>query len=222
MLLHPKKLKQMIDGFIHECLEYEEEQRVSYEPVYNGEGDMPHIRDEHLTQIDDFTEDAQEQLKKGDYSKVGRVVDHILETNNYELPNDTVDYIEMCRETLKAQIKVLAIEKRRNEGDYSDDNFLPPQQEVPAGASAVQAPTVTTQPKPSGPLIKDLIQEWKTEHIQAGLWKPRTIKAYNGHFRVMLQILGEDTDVGRIDHPTVKALKDTLLQLPAGGKIQKV
>lgn len=108
------------------CLDYEEEQRTAYVPVYDCMSDTPDLPDEHLTVVDDFTEEAQQQLKKGDYSEVERVVDHILEVNNCQIPKDSLDYKKMCRETLKAQIKLLAIEKRRNEGDYSDDDRLPP------------------------------------------------------------------------------------------------
>jgi len=130
MELSQHQIQQMIDGFMHECLEYEEEQRTTYEPIYNGEGDMPYIQDEHLTQVDDFSEEAQQQLKSGDYSQVERVVDHILDVNNCQIQKDSLDYKKMCRETIKAQIRVLAIEKRRNEGDYSDDDKLPPKPEV--------------------------------------------------------------------------------------------
>lgn len=211
MGLSQHQIKLMIDGFIHECLDYEEEQRTAYEAVYNGEGDMPDIPDEHLTQVDDFTDDAQAQLKSGDYSQVERVVDHILEVNNCQISKDSLDYKKLCRETLKAQIKVLAIEKRRNEGDYSDDDLLPPKPEV-----TTIAPPAPIQTESSGPFIKDLVQEWKDEHTLAKLWKPRTIKAYDGHFRVMMQILREETRIDSIDHPTVKSIKDTLLKLPSG------
>lgn len=209
MGLTPNQIKQMINGFIHECLNYEEDSRTSHEPVY------PDIPEEHLVIIDDFTEDAQQELKSGDYSNIERVVDHILEVNNCQIPKDSLDYKKMCRETLKAQITVLAIEKRRNEGDYSDDDKLPP------------LPDITTLPQPippspASPLLKNLIDEWVSENTMADNWKPRSLTSYEGHLRVILQILGDDTQIGTIDHPTVKAIKDTLLKLPTGMNKKKI
>ena len=203
------QVKQMINGFIHECLNYEEDSRTSHKPVY------PDIPEEHLVIVDNFTEDAQQELKSGDYSNVGRVVDHILEVNNCQVPKDSLDYKKMCRETLKAQITVLAIEKRRNEGDYSDDEKLPP------------LPEVATRPQPNlilqtSPLLKDLVDEWVSENTMADNWKPRSLTSYEGHLRVILQILGDDTQIGTIDHPTVKAIKGTLLKLPTGMNKKKI
>lgn len=214
MGLTAHQIKEMINGFIHECLDYEENSRESYEPVY------PDIPEEHLVIVDDFTDDAQQQLKAGDYSKVGRVVDHILDVNDCQIPMDSLDYKKMCRETLKAQIKVLAIEKRRNEGDYSDDDSLPPLTEM--SKSGVTSIKSSPEPLPSGPLLKDLVDEWMTENTTANNWKARTITAYKGHFRVMLQILGDDQRISSLDHPTVKTIKDTLLKLPTGMNRKKI
>jgi len=220
MGLTAHQIKQMVNGFIHECLDYEENARTSYEPVYNGEGDSPYIPDEHLTVVDDFSEDAQQQLKSGDYSKVGKVVDHILGVNECQIPKDSLDYKKMCRETLKAQIKMLTIEKQRNEGDYSDDDKLPPRPERLETEGL--APTTPPEPAPSGPLLKKLVEEWRTENITANNWKPRTINAYQGHFRVMMQILGDDIQIDSIDHRTVRTIKSTLLKLPSGMNKKKI
>ena len=116
----------MINGFIHECLNYEEDSRTSQEPIYP-----------------DIPEDAQQELKSDDYSNVGRIVDHILEVNNCQIPKDSLDYNKICREALKAHIKVLAIEKQRNEGDYSDDDKLSPP------PTTIEQPI---QPLPDGPI----------------------------------------------------------------------
>ena len=183
--LSPQQIKDMINRFIHECLDYEERNRLDYRAVYDGQGDMPDLPDPTLTIVDDFTKDAQHQLKTGDYSQVSRVVDHILEVNNCQVPKDSSDYKALSRETLKAQIKVLAIEKRRNEGDYSDDTSLPqrPQTTPISPPKAVpSAPAFL-----SGPSFKDLVAEWKAENMRADLWKPRTVTAYDGHLLIGMQ-----------------------------------
>lgn len=209
MGLSPFQIQQIINGFIHECLDHEEQNRLNYRQVYDGTDDLPDIPDEYLTQVDDFAEDVKSQLKRGDYSKVGRVVDHILQVNNLDVDPASMDYKALCRETLKAQIDVLRIEKNRNEGDYSD--VLPPRPE-----SAKIESTVEPKVASVGPLFGDLTQEWIDEGVNANLWKRRTITSYQGHIRILTQIVGADIPVSAFDHPNVKSIKDTLLKLPSG------
>jgi integrase len=219
MALTQFQIQQLINGFIHECLDYEEQNRLNYKQVYDGKGGMPDIPEEHLTIVDDFTDDAMAQLKKGDYSKVAKVADHILEANNLEVDPAGMDYKALCRETLKAQIKLLQIEKNRNKGDYSD--VLPPRPET-VNQAVSPVPESSPVVPPVGPSFKALTREWLDEGINADLWKRRTITSYEGHIRVLTQIIGADIPVSSFDHPRVKAIKDTLLKLPSGMNKKKV
>ena len=215
MTLTSFQIQQLISGFVHECLDYEEQNRLNYKQVYDGQNGGPDILEEHLTIVDDFTDDAKDQLKRGNYSKVAKVVDHILEVNNLEIDPASMDYKALCRETIKAQIEILRIEKNRNEGDYSD--VLPPRPEQVSPTPASVHDTL-----PTGPSFGDLTREWLDEGINADLWKRRTVTSYEGHIRVLTQIIGADTPVSTFDHPSVKAVKDTLLKLPSGMNKKKV
>jgi integrase len=53
-------------------------------------------------------------------------------------------------------------------------------------------------------------------HTKANSWSPRTYQRYQGNFRIILQILGDDFPIDAVDHGTVRDLKETLFKLPAG------
>jgi hypothetical protein len=105
---------------------------------------------------------------------------------------------------VKACIPIAQVQTRREQGDYSDDD----DDIVSAAQQISKAPIKEASKAPSAPSIKALVDEWFRENIKGAIWKPRTLKQYQGHFRVILQILGEDTPIDTIDHSTVRNLKD--------------
>ena len=75
--------------------------------------------------MDFYKERTAEFLGMGDYRPLADKVAAMLEKNGVnQIEKDSVSYIKLCREVLKADLKLLDIEKRHLEGEYSYKNEL--------------------------------------------------------------------------------------------------
>ncbi len=209
-----KLKKEQIDGlvkkYVKETLESEEDERLMLGPI------PEEVQKDIMADNEYIEANSRDNLRTNNLEDIEPLVDNIImKPNNLEADKESYEYKKLCRETIKASIPLAQIQQRREIGDYSDDVILPSLQ-VPE--KLLKKTTKT----PPGPSIGSLRDKWFEENTRAELWKPRTHKQYTGHFSIMLHILGEDIPIDSIDHSTVRHIKDSLLQLPAGMNRKKI
>jgi len=141
-------------------------------------------------------------------------VDNILNHHGLKIDQDSDEYKRICKQALEMLFRL----------DEKKKQF---RSSLTLGPNGIEAdkdsfPVQVEKKKPSGPSIGSLKDKWFNENIKADLWKNRTVKQYTGHFTILLQILGENLPIDSIDHSTVRQIKDTLLQLPAGMNKKKI
>ena len=219
MTITKQEIKAALGSYLRASLELNEESRYrGANPFEDQETDLSATDLLNLTSIaaQDQLSGRKEYEARDGSRETERKVNEFLQTSGFpEITKEDPLFPFVRRELLKVEQAILRVEQERTKGNYNTQTEL---SILSAYPTAPQAPNSTqgSQATAAGPRLKDLVKEWETEHISSNLWKPRTIDAYNGHFRVMLQIFGEDTKIGSIDHQAVKSLKDTLLLLPAG------
>ncbi|MEE4362452.1 MAG: hypothetical protein V2J08_00870, partial [Desulfotignum sp.] len=210
MKLEKHHIDGLIKKYVRETLESDEEERLILGPVPDD------VQKDLMESFKYFEDHTRYILRTNSLEEIEPVVDmRILEPNNLEADKDSYEYKKLSRETVKANIPIARIQMRREQGDYSDDNVdYYPGQEGPEVSQVT--PQQEPEPQPSGPSLKTLLDKWFQENTKANSWSPRTHQRYDGNFRIILQILGDDCPIDSVDHGTVRDLKDTLLKLPAG------
>jgi len=205
MKLEKHHIDGLIRKYIREALDDDEEYRAITTRT-------PDTIEAQIAGYDMHQDECRDALMTGSYDKVDHVVDEkILKPNNVTADKESFEYQLLCRECLKASIKVMGIARDREMGIYND-------QQVTSG---LQESTETfeesdKQHKPSGPSLKTLVDQWFQESTKADLWSIRTHKRYAGNFRIILQVLGEDFPIDSVNHVTIRDLKETLFKLPTG------
>jgi len=196
------QIQKIVKGYVKQALAESEGDRVMGKPL------NPEQFDSNIFAYDWVLDDLKEALAFRDTKTVLKFVDGLLKDQNIELDKNSETYRKLCREMLKAQIKVLEIDRRREFGDYSIDR-----DDAQIGIQAAHE-DLPEESSPSIPLSQ-LIEEHFNERLRAGRWSPRTIKEYKNGFRVLREFLGADTPVNRINHQDMQNYKRMLLHLPA-------
>lgn len=115
MNLSAHKIQQLIDTFVRQSLKEEEEERIR---------PTKHFTEE---QLDDKYQgyswvqpDYREALALGRHVEtMEHSADILLEEQGITIDKDSDSYHQLCREMLKASIRILEVEKQRTYGDYS-------------------------------------------------------------------------------------------------------
>jgi len=114
---------------------------------------------------------------------------------------DTDDFKKVCRELLKAQVKVLGKLEDRIYGNYDDESQIVAIQAQP-GTSAIQSPTLRTD------TLQQAISDYWDEYGQD--LKPRTKESYETYLKHILEHFEPKTQLHTIDYLKVKAFRDGL------------
>jgi integrase len=212
MKLEKHHIDGLIRKYVRETLDQDEEERILNDQTFDPEFHKDHteilglakdlIRTKHAQRDNDFISES---------------VDELLEAEGFTpLPDKkSYEYRRLCHEMFKADAYIWETKRKREQGDYSNDNVdYHPGQAVPEASQVI--PQQEPEKQPSGPSLKTLVDQWFHESTKADLWSIRTHQRYAGNFRIMLQILGEDFPIDSVDHGTVRDLKETLFKLPAG------
>jgi integrase len=201
--------KHHIDGLIRKYVRETLDQDEEYRAITTRSKDTIEAQ---IAGYDMHMDECRDALMTGRYDKVDHVVDEkILKPNDITADKESSEYQLLCRECLKASIKVMGIARDREMGIYNDQQVtIGPQESTETFEGSDKQHT------PSGPSLKTLVDQWFQESTKADLWSIRTHQRYDGNFRIILQILGDDFSIDSVDHGTIRDLKDTLLKLPAG------
>jgi len=121
-VLSDEKIQNLVSQYIRGFLERLEESYYNSDTSWETAEDY---RQYVNADLDFYKERTAEFLGMGDYSSSTDKVVGMLEKNGVDqTEKDSVPYIKLCRELLKADLKLLDVEKRRLTGDYSYQNEL--------------------------------------------------------------------------------------------------
>ena len=71
-----------------------------------------------------FKSQAQEDLAKSNYHNVSKDVEELLAENKLNVNKDSADFRTLCRELLKAQVKLYGIVENRELGNYDSETAI--------------------------------------------------------------------------------------------------
>ncbi len=207
--LTPDKIQELIAGWVRQTLKDDEQERTR--PAKRQTEDSV---DQKYMGYDWVQTSHREALGLSRHIEaMGHRVDTILDEQGIDIDKDSDSYHQLCRDMLKASIKVLEVEKERTYGDYATSGTDEQVVESIAGRKPQGQPVVSTQPSIS---LQDLIKDYQDERIKAGRWTEITIRNYRPRFNTMVQFIGEDTQVSTITRQQMLDYKKLLSSLPKG------
>ena len=138
----------------------------------------------YIETLDIVKDDIIDELNACDYQRAEKMVNDLFEKNGISgAQKDRYSYKKLCRELLKAEVKLVEIEKKQMLGDYFDDPSTlfgtPP------------AKTDTALIKKHSITLEKIIQEYQNRQIQSKKWSPNSERNHQPKINTMLQILGK-------------------------------
>lgn len=209
--LSPDKIQELIAGWVRETLKEEEQERTRPSRRITES-----YLDDRYEAFDNVQTRQREALGLGRHVEaMAHTVNILLEEQGVEIDKDSNSYHQLCRDILKASVKVLEVEKQRTFADYSVTDEEVVESIVPSISKPVEPiqPPVEQTPSIS---LQGLIDEYQDERVKAGRWKEGTIRNYRPLFVTMTQYLGADTQVNTITRQQMLDYKKLLGSLPPG------
>jgi integrase len=111
------------------------------------------------------------------------------------------------REVLKAEIKLLAIVRQRERGDYGFERQV---LNSPVTAAHVSNLKDTTAPSPR---LSEVIGAYVKEMLQVGKWRLKTEADHKAQLALFLEIIG-DRPINEVGFADVRRYKEALTRLP--------
>ena len=200
------QIQVMVDQYIQNTLKMLEERWLT-----GDDDDYIPPRDEsssYTRTLDFVKDDLIDELNACDYQRAEEMVDDLLEKNGISgLQKDTYSYKKLCRDLLKAEVKLVEIEKKQMLGDYSDD----PSTLLGKPSAKIDSPLI----KKYSITLEKLIQEYQNRQIQSKKWSSNTDRNHQPKINTMFQVLG-NRPVSEITVDDVRKLAQLLESLPPG------
>jgi integrase len=198
--LSDKKIQQMVNRYIKDRID-------NLERCYLDSNRQPfksaHDFRVHVDCLDFYKESTVELLGVGDYRPVEkRVADLLKDQGIDQIEKDSESYIKLCREIYRADLKLLDVEKRHLQGDYSYQKDLP--EIFPALFKQLPETNIQTSSQ-----LSKVIDDYRKEKIRT--WKPRTVTEIDRALNHLKNYLGETTPVHSIDGRIMREYKQMLL-----------
>ncbi|MDB4442264.1 tyrosine-type recombinase/integrase [bacterium] len=195
-----EKIQQMVNRYIKDQIaDLERGYYDSDNPLYRSVQDFRH----HVGSFDFYKERTVELLGVGDYRPVENQVANLLKDHGvHHIEKGSESYIKLCREIIKADLKLLDVEKKHLQGDYSY------KEDFPELFPALFKQLPVTDTPTSLPLSK-VIEDYRKEKVPT--WKPRTVPEIDRALNHLQNYLGETTPVHSIDGKTMREYKQMLL-----------
>ena len=129
-------------------------------------------------------------LNSGDYTGSEETADRIIKEGGIsDLDKNSVHYERLCRELLKADIKLIKVEKKQLSGDYTDD----------INSLVAKKMYETAQPIDSdydGELLSSVIKHYVTENENDN-WTEKSKQEIESSLNLFLDVIG-DVPIGTI------------------------
>lgn len=202
--LTAEQIRRLADTWFRQALAAEEEKR------------QPPVRRINEEQLEEYLEEAslllsdeREALALGDYRQAHRRADNLLEEQGLDVPKDSPSYQTLCKELLKAGIRVMEIDLRRAAGDYSDE----------WAAGGGNGRTLTAEPSIS---LQEALNRYVAHKESENAWSHATkIEALPKLERFVAHV-GPDTPVNFMTPEQIRSYADAIADLPGRAKGSKI
>ena len=146
---------------------------------------------------DDQYSALHERMASCDYRAIAPEVQTLLHGAGLPpLQHDSVEFKQLCRRMLRAKLELVAIERARSHGVYSQ------------APSLVMSPTPKAPPVAASPLFSEAARKYLKEKPRA----PRTVKQVEVEYGKFLAAIGGDRPVAQITKSEGRLYKDSLIQ----------
>ncbi len=191
------EIQGLVRQYLTKCLEDDERYRV-----VEGIPLPPEVHEEQMLGLESIQDWAKQALADCAHEEASKLVDRLLKQNGLTLDPHSYSYNKLCREVLKASVKITDILKKREVGDYPDEIPI-----IPASAAA--------QPGEQEPseLLSKVISLYIAEQVRGGNWSEKSTVEYTACLMLLKEYLG-DIPIKSIDYKMMREYKEALLQLP--------
>jgi integrase len=194
--LTKKQIEEMVRDYFRTTLEDAEEHRS----IFSGSNLPPSDTCAITSQLEQLTAD----LTTGNTSNISQLIEGLLKG----LTVDPNSYQTLARELIKAQIEVLKVELKREQGDYSSEmGYL---NGGSKGAATIEPPPLP--PKKKTKLLSEAM-DLRVKELEARDKAPKTISDAKSIYALLLRVLG-DRDVTEYTYEDFMEARETLLKLP--------
>lgn len=220
MELTAEKRKELIDRYFHRL------KRMLDEPPADSEY-IPNLTDPDefrslLMTLDGVREDLVAERAAWDHRRVQEAADGLLAEDGLQgIDKTSRSYKLLCRGLLEAEIK--GIDYQKSDLLYQDeaaqiqplDTYQAPGGIVDAVKDAVREAVDQGQADEEDSItVAELNQAYFKENTDAGNWKKRTVTRYETFAKFLVEYLGENTSLSKINYKTMQKFKATLQTLP--------
>ena len=172
----------------------------------------------YIKGLDTVQEDLMIKLNLGDFSMLEKSIDNFLKENGIsEVDKTSPEYRKLCIEIHKAEHKLIPIQQKHMQLDFSYKDQLPklfpeafPDKEPPPipPASPVPTPPENPLPKKSATSLEKVFKEYWEEKEPA--LKPRSRPEFKRALEHFVAFAGKDMDISKIDAAIMRGYKDKL------------
>ncbi|MCF8075810.1 MAG: site-specific integrase [Desulfotignum sp.] len=210
MKLEKHHIDGLIRKYIREALDDDEEFRAV---TTRDRGAI----EAQIAGYDMHQDECRDALVTGRYHKVSPLVDEkILKPNNIKADKESPEYQLLCRECLKADIKVMGIARDREMGIYRDQqdtqNVSTQLPEEPSNVSAAEG-SGENENLYQGKTLSEVREVFISENQSAGSWTTKTQNEIVASLQVMIDFFG-DIPVKSITREMMSDYKQAILRLP--------
>ncbi|MCE5244711.1 MAG: hypothetical protein LLF99_16095 [Desulfobacteraceae bacterium] len=163
-----------------------------------------YIRAEILRNYEKIIAEFKQNLADCEHDAIGASMDRLLQKNGLTLDPQSYSYRKLYRELLKARIGIFEVLKKREVGDYQDEQ----------PSSAPFSPTLLS-PADSEPseLFSTVMQKYIAEQERGGKWTEKSKLEVSKSLELIMNLLG-DIPVNSITRAMMNDCKENLLKLP--------
>jgi integrase len=142
-------------------------------------------------------------------------VDDILQGLGILLDKESASYQLLCREVLKAEIRTLEAAKGKLDWELKGNDLESILKDLDVGEVAYTHDNPKSVPvlADAGPMLADLMIQFKDMKILSKKWSPTTIRNHQAKIDVLVAILGADKPINRI---TVADMREVAGQIAKG------
>ena len=201
--LTAEQIRRLADTWFRQALEVGEAKR--HPPNRWDEEEL----EDYLETGELVLSDEREALALMDYRRAYGRVDSLLEEQGLAVPKGSSSYQALCRELLKAGVRVMEVDLRRAVGDYSDEW-------VSGGRTG---PMGTAEPSIS---LQEALDKYVAHKERKAEWSHATrIEALPKLERFVAHV-GPDTPVNFLTPEQIRSYADAITELPGRAKGAKI
>lgn len=190
--LSQTEIQKLVRQRFEQALEEDEAMRANRKPLSEEE-----LMDE-LNLNSSFLSETKEQLAKSDYHDVSEPVEWLLADNDLDVNRGSASFKRLCREMLKAEVKLLEIAKHRDLGDYEYEDTLFQQPRL-------FSPELDKRPTET---INEVIKHYVSE--SEANWTPKTkAEIVNDSLALLVEAVG-DVPLQSVDRRKMNEFKQVL------------